>query len=225
MAKRHRQITHIGYIRVSTDEQAESGLSMESQEEKVRAHAGIYERTPLEIVKDEASAKDFDRPGIQSILTMIGEGRVLSVTVKDLSRLTRSVRDLGAFLELIQKRNVTFVSVQETLDTSTAAGRLVVNMLGSVAQWEREAISERTKAALAVLKSRGVKLGTPRNMTPAARTKGVEASRFKAEAERIALMPKVLALRESGSSIRAIADELRISPTSVQRILRMNVQP
>jgi predicted transposase YdaD len=65
-----------------------------------------------------------------------------------------------------------------------------------------------------------VKLGTSKNMTDEARKKGAATNRIKAEAERSALLPKVLALREAGSSIRAIADELGISPTSVQRILR-----
>jgi DNA invertase Pin-like site-specific DNA recombinase len=220
MAKRMREKLHLGYVRVSTEEQAESGLSLESQEAKVRAHAFACDRNLADVYKDEASAKNLERPHMQTMLRLIAEGRVASLTVAKLDRLTRSVRDLAELLELVKKQNVALVSVGESLDTSTAAGRMVVHMLGVVAQWEREVISERTIAALSVLKGRGVKLGTPKNMTQAARAKGAAANRAKAEAERNTLLPKVLALRESGSSIRAIADELHISPTSVQRILR-----
>jgi DNA invertase Pin-like site-specific DNA recombinase len=72
------------------------------------------------------------------------------IAVATLDRLTRSVRDLGELIDLCSKRDVALVSVGETLDTSTAAAaRMVVNMLGVVAQWEREAIAERTATSLA----------------------------------------------------------------------------
>lgn len=220
MAKRLREKLHLGYVRVSTEEQAESGLSLESQEAKVRAHAFACDRSLADVYKDEASAKNLDRPQIQNVLRLIAEGRVASLTVAKLDRLTRSVRDLAEILDLVKKHNVALVSVGESLDTSTAAGRMVVHMLGVVAQWEREVISERTIAALAVLKKRGMKLGTPANMTPAAQAKGAAANRARAAAGRKLMFPKVLKLREDGQSIRAIAEELEISPTTVQRILR-----
>ncbi len=76
-------------------------------------------------------------------------GLVERIVVAKLDRLTRSVRDLADLIDLCAKHDVALVSVGETLDTSTAAGRMVVNMLGVVAAWEREAIGERTASALA----------------------------------------------------------------------------
>src|SRR5690348_1236649 len=68
--------------------------------------------------------------------------------IAKLDRLTRSVRDLGELLERFQKRGVSLVSVSESLDTGSAAGRLVLNVMASISQWEREAIGERTREAL-----------------------------------------------------------------------------
>ena len=79
--------------------------------------------------------------------------------VLKLDRLTRSVRDLADLLELFQRRKVALMSVSESLNTATAAGRMVVNMLGTVAQWEREAIGERTSAALSAKRLRGERAG------------------------------------------------------------------
>ena len=82
------------------------------------------------------------------------------VIVAKLDRLTRSVRDLADLLERFAKRGVSLVSVAESLDTGSAAGRLVLNVMASVSQWEREAIGERTRDALAHKKAQGERVGT-----------------------------------------------------------------
>ena len=152
---------HYGYIRVSTKEQAESGLGLAAQTTKIKAHAVAYDRDLEEIIVDEGiSASTLMRPGVQRLLALVAAGEVASITIAKLDRLTRSTRDLADLLELIQKYDVDLISVGESLDTSTAAGRMVINMLAAVAQWERETISERTKAALAERKARGLANGT-----------------------------------------------------------------
>lgn len=78
----------------------------------------------------------------------------------------RSIRDLCQLVELCVEHDVALVSAGETLDTSTAAGRMVVHMLGVVAQWEREAIGERTREALAAKKRRGEHVGRRRALSP-----------------------------------------------------------
>ena len=78
----------------------------------------------------------------------------------ELDRLTRSVRDLAELLERFARRNVALVSVAESLDTGSAAGRLVLNVMASVSQWEREAIGERTRDALRHKKALGQRVGT-----------------------------------------------------------------
>jgi DNA invertase Pin-like site-specific DNA recombinase len=79
---------------------------------------------------------------------MVDRREVQLIIIAKLDRLTRSVRDLGELLERFQKRGVALVSVGESLDTGSAAGRLVLNVMASVSQWEREAIGERTRDAL-----------------------------------------------------------------------------
>lgn len=138
------------YIRCSTDEQVENGVTLAAQEARLRAFALATEREVDEVVIDDGySAKDLNRPGITRLLDEVRAGNVETVIILKLDRITRSVRDLATLLELFAKANAALVSVGESLDTQTAAGRMVVNMLGVVAQWERETIAERTSFALA----------------------------------------------------------------------------
>jgi len=146
----------LGYIRVSTEEQANSGLSLESQRQKLQQYCDLHDQELVDIIEDAGeSAKDLQRPGMQRVLKEINNKSVDVVLVVKLDRLTRSTRDLGDLLDRFGRRDVALAAVSESLDTSTAAGRMVVNMIGVVAQWEREAIGERTSAALQVKRQRG----------------------------------------------------------------------
>jgi site-specific DNA recombinase len=146
-AARTRKI--VGYVRVSTDEQATNGVSLADQEARIRAYAVAQAWTLDEVIVDSgASAKTLQRPGIARLLNDVRAGDIATVVVVKLDRLTRSTQDLGELLALAAKHDVALVSISESLDTSSAAGRMVVNMLGVVAQWEREAIAERTASAL-----------------------------------------------------------------------------
>jgi site-specific DNA recombinase len=139
----------IGYIRVSTDEQARDGLSLEAQEEKVRAYATAKGWDLAGIVRDERSAKDLKRPGIQRVIRGCKSKDFDVVIICKLDRMTRNVRDLGYLVQdVFEKNGVAFSSIADNFDTTTANGKLVLNILGSVAQWERDIISERTKDAL-----------------------------------------------------------------------------
>ncbi len=147
----------MAYVRVSTDQQVESGLSLASQQERLQAWATTQGDVELvDIVTDAGeSARNLDRPGVARVLGMIDSRAVDVVLVVKLDRLTRSTRDLGDLLDRLQAADVALVSLTENLDTSTASGRMIVGMLGVVAQWEREIISERTRDALHVKRSRG----------------------------------------------------------------------
>ena len=105
------------------------------------------------------SAKTLDRPGMQRVLAMVERRQVQAVIVAKLDRLTRSVRDLCELLELLERRGVALISVAESLDTGSAAGRLVINIMAAVSQWEREAIGERTRDALRHKRSQGERVG------------------------------------------------------------------
>ena len=93
------------------------------------------------------SAKSLNRLGLQRLMESVRDGKVQGVIVAKLDRLTRSVEDLCRLLELFEKRKVALFSVAESLDTGSAAGRLVTTIMGAVSQWEREAIGERTRDA------------------------------------------------------------------------------
>jgi DNA invertase Pin-like site-specific DNA recombinase len=139
----------VGYIRVSTEEQAKEGVSLDDQEARIAAYCAAMGWPVSSLIRDAGeSAKSLKRPGIARILADVRAGSVERVVVLRLDRATRSMRDLVNLLELFKKHNASFVSVSENLDTSTAAGRMVVHMLGVVAHWEREAIAERTETAL-----------------------------------------------------------------------------
>jgi DNA invertase Pin-like site-specific DNA recombinase len=162
VAKKKKVVANlvVGYIRVSSEEQAKSGLSLENQEEKIHAYASLHDLEVDEVYRDEgASAKTLRRPGMKTVMGMIKRGEVQTLIIYKLDRMTRSLRDLDQMLSLCQDTDTALVSVTENIDTSSAAGRMVVHMLGVVAQWERETIGERTQAALAVKRSRGEKTG------------------------------------------------------------------
>jgi len=90
---------------------------------------------------------------------MVEAGEVSTLVVYKLDRLTRSVADLDRLVRLFDKKCVALISLEESLDATTAPGRLMMNLLASVSQWEREVIGERTKDVLQELKAQGKKLG------------------------------------------------------------------
>src|SRR5712692_11769433 len=129
----------IGYTRVSTEKQADRGVSLDAQTEKIRAMAQVHSANLVDIIVEAESAKSLNRPGMQRLLALVDSGEVKTVIVAKLDRLTRSVKDLCTLLERFTRRGVTVVSVAESLDTGSAAGRLVLNIMTAVSQWEREA--------------------------------------------------------------------------------------
>jgi DNA invertase Pin-like site-specific DNA recombinase len=150
----------IGYVRVSTEEQATSGLSLSHQKTRIVAFAKASDFDLIEVIEEPGkSAKNLKRPGLTRALEILKSGEGQALVVLSLDRLTRSVKDLGHLVEFFDRTSTALVSVQDSINTLTAAGRLVLNVLGSIAQWEREAIAERTAAAMAVKRRRGEKTG------------------------------------------------------------------
>jgi len=150
----------VGCVRVSTDRQAEKGVSLEAQEAKIRAMAAVQGVELREVIVDGGeSAKSLNRPGLQRIPELVNGGQVQAVIVAKLDRLTRTVKDRCGLLELFEKRKVALISVAESLDTGSAAGRLVITIMGAVSQWEREAIGERSRDALRHKRGNGERVG------------------------------------------------------------------
>ncbi len=197
--------TAIGYIRVSTDQQADRGVSLAAQADKVRAMATVHDATLVDVITDAGvSAKNLDRPGLARLLELVDRRQVSMVIVAKLDRLTRSVRDLGELLDRFQRRGVSLVSVAESLDTGSAAGRLVLNVMASVSQWEREAIGERTREALQHKKAQGERVGT----IPFGYQLGADGRRLDPNPDEQQIVALIRECRDGGYSLRAIAGEL-----------------
>ena len=193
-----------GYIRVSTDGQGVSGLGLADQEAKVRGYCDLYGLELIEVVKDIASGKSLLRPGLQGILEGLHRGDAEGVVVAKLDRLTRSVKDMGALLDSYFRDRFGFFVVQEQIDTRSASGRFVLNLLTSVAEWERETIGERTKAAMAQKKARmeyiGGRVPFGYDITP---EKGLVENPMEQS-----IIERIKSLRAKGLTLQEIADDL-----------------
>ena len=195
----------IGYIRVSTEKQADRGVSLEAQSEKVRAMAVVQGAELAEVIVDAGeSAKSLDRPGMARLLAMVDSKAVDVVIIAKLDRLTRSVKDLAELLERFTRRGVSLVSVAESLDTGTAAGRLVLNIMTAVSQWEREAIGERTRDAMGHKKANGERVGT----IPFGFRMADDGSSLEEDPSEQDILGRIPGLKAAGHTLREIADEL-----------------
>ena len=139
----------IGYVRVSTDEQAREGISLENQHAKIRTYCDLNDLELVGIIEDAGkSGKDLNRDGIQDLMNRIGRREIDAVVVYKLDRLSRRVRDTLQLMELVEKKSVAFHSITERIDTKSAMGKFFLNIMASMNQWERDTISERTRDAL-----------------------------------------------------------------------------
>lgn len=210
----------VGYVRVSTEKQASEGVSLAAQEAKLRAYCLAMDLDLVAVEKDEdASAKSLKgRPGLARALARIDSGEVSGLIVTKLDRLTRSVADVAVLVEGYFATRADLLSLADSIDTRTAAGRLVLNVLVSVGQWEREAIGERTRDALAYLKTEGVKLGGAALGWKRGEACDADGRRFveAVEAE-VAAVERVLALKAEGLSLRAIAAQLEAEGFATKR--------
>jgi DNA invertase Pin-like site-specific DNA recombinase len=143
----------IGYERVSTDEQATEGISLDAQRARIEAYCVAKDWDLISIECDSKSGKNMKRPGLQRVIERLKEIDVLVVCKFD--RLTRSVLDLNRMLGTFATWHVALVSIAEGLDATTANGELVMNLLMSVSQFERAIIGERTRDVMSYLKSNG----------------------------------------------------------------------
>jgi site-specific DNA recombinase len=192
----------VGYVRVSTTDQVENGVSLDAQG-KIAAYASALAWQLSEIIVDAGeSAKSLQRPGISKILEGVRRREIGRVVVLKLDRITRSTRDLAELLELFARCDSSLVSVFEHLDTESAAGRLVVNMLGVIAQWEREAIGERTSLALAHKRTNRLVYGK----TPFGYHR--DGDRLVSDPTQQRALKEAQALHAAGASLRQIAAKL-----------------
>ncbi|HVB50277.1 MAG TPA: recombinase family protein [Acidimicrobiales bacterium] len=147
----------VAYCRVSTDEQAEEGFSIEGQVDKLRAYSALHDLGEVMVITDPGlSGKNLKRSGLQELLAMVEVGHVRHVLVWRLDRLSRNLGDLILLANKFAESGVALHSVSENLDLSSAAGRMFYNILGTFAQYFREQLSENVKMG----NERAVKEGT-----------------------------------------------------------------
>src|SRR3954452_20543720 len=195
----------IGYVRVSTEKQADFGVSLEAQAEKVRAMAVVQGAELVDVIIDAGeSAKSLNRPGMVRLLSLVDCGAVDIVIIAKLDRLTRSVKDLAELLERFTRRGVSLLSVAESLDTGTAAGRLVLNIVTAVSHWEREAIGERTRDAMRHKRSNGERVGT----VPFGYRTAADGLHLEADPAERGILSRIRELKAASRTTRQIADEL-----------------
>jgi len=146
----------IGYIRVSTEDQAREGISLDNQESKIKVYADLNGFELVGVIKDEGiSGKTMHRPGMNQINSMIEAAEIDAVIVYKLDRLSRKTIDILNTLDEWEKKNIAFHSITDKIDTKTAAGKFLLTILSALAQMERDQISERTIDALAHKKKAG----------------------------------------------------------------------
>lgn len=204
MVKGKKKLRAFGYVRVSTEEQKEEGVSLEAQEEKIKAWALLHDLELVEVIRDEGvSGKDMERPGLQRLIELSHGPESEAVIVYKLDRLSRRTRDLLYLIEeVFKKGNTRFFSITEQIDTETATGRFFLTLMGALAQMERELIAERTRAALWYKKARGDPLGAePYGFK-------LEGDGFKEVPEEQRVISRLKRLRAKGKSYREIASIL-----------------
>ena len=183
----------IGYARVSTLDQ---NLDLQLDALKLSGCEEIFE--------EKVSAASKERPQLSRLFSILRKGD--SVVVWKLDRLGRSLRDLIDLISKMKDLGVTFISIQDSIDTSTATGRFTFNIFASLAEFEREIISERTKAGLAAARARGRKGGRPAGFSK----------------ETISKIKAVKTLYDQqDKSVHEIASDLSISRATAYRFLKV----
>jgi DNA invertase Pin-like site-specific DNA recombinase len=191
-----------GYIRASTIEEVKQGSNERQREmiEKFCKERGYN----LKIYEDQASGKSTDRPAFQKMMAEIDGANI--VVVSKIDRMARSLIDLLSTIQLLEKKGIGFISIQDPgIDTTSPNGKLLLQILGAFAEFERNLINQRTKAGRERAKQNGVKFGRPKGK--------LKNGKFIDE-------KMVLELKQKGLSARAISKVMGCSITPVLKIIK-----
>lgn len=192
----------IGYIRVSTQGQADKGVSLEAQRAKIEAWCNLNDGELVAVFEDAGISGGgmAKRDGLQDALKATTKG--MALVAYSISRLARNTRDMLDIAERLEKKGADLVSLSERIDTTTASGRMIFRMLAVLAEFEKEQIGERTRMALAHKKANGkAYCGAPFGFDAI-------AGRLVAVKKESAIVADILKLRESGASLADIANSL-----------------
>lgn len=222
----------IAYVRVSTEEQATEGVSIEAQEQAIRAYCLLRGLTLAEIVLDagvSAGKPLASRPGGQKLLDAIKKTQVRAVVAFKLDRLFRNAQDCLQVTAAWDKNGIALHLLDmggQSIDTSTAMGRFFLTIMAGAAEMERGLIRERTKTAMRHKASKNERVGK----VPYGKALSIDGKHLEDDAEEQRAIQRVIELRQRGLSVRKIADDLNLNcikargarwhKTTVQRILR-----
>ena len=179
----------LGYARVST-----AGQDLSSQRDRLTAIGAVR------VFEDVISGKQFDRPGLATLIDHARPGDSLCVTRLD--RLGRSLKELLETVDDLKARGINLISLEEKIDTTSAAGELVFHVFGAIAHFERRLISERTKDGLAAARKRGRKPGRP-----------------SLEAETVSALQNLIT---AGTSVSQAAKHLGIGRSTAYKVIRQS---
>ena len=194
----------VAYLRVSTAEQATDGVSLDAQKERAAAWCKANGYALAAVYSDILSgARAENRPGLRAALEAACKGRA-ALVVYSLSRLARSVRDTLTIAERLDKAGADLVSLSEKIDTSSAAGKMLFRMLAVWAEFERDVIAERTRAALTYKRHQAERVGK----VPFGYDLAADGIHLEPNAQEQNILALIRDLRADGLTLREIAAEL-----------------
>ena len=189
------------YVRVSTNQQS-TRSQMADLKRWVEAQG---EEEQVKWYEDKATGKNMDRPGWKKLQADIDSGKVNKLVIWRLDRLGRTASGLCRLFEDLQEKKVRLVSLKDSIDLGTASGRLIANVLASVAAYETEVRGERVKAGQAAAKAAGKRWGGSRK----GRSLKVSSEQAKA----------IIKMKADGEKIARIARTVSLSRLTVYRVL------
>jgi DNA invertase Pin-like site-specific DNA recombinase len=196
------------YIRVSTMDQAEHGVSLDAQEQRLRSYAAAQGLSVVAVLREEAISGTVplsERPEGRELVGLVTSGNAAHVVALKLDRLFRSAVDALQTTAEWDRRGVSLHLVDmggQSLNTGSAMGRMMLTMLAGFAQFERDLTAERTKAALAHKRD----AGTAYSPTPYGKVR--EGETLRDDATEQSILARIRAMRAKGLALRRIADRL-----------------
>jgi site-specific DNA recombinase len=207
----------LAYCRVSTEEQAEEGFSIEGQADKLRSYANLRDLGEVTLITDPGlSGKNLQRPGLQQLLAAVEAGHVSHVLVWRLDRLSRNLSDLIMLADTFGELGVALHSVSENLDLSSASGRMFYNILGTFAQFFREQLAENVKMGNERAVKEGRWINRPKtgyDLIEGELVPNVDAPRVQ----------EIFRLRGQGQSYRSIEEHTAVRYSTVKSILESRI--
>lgn len=181
----------IGYVRVSTDKQADSGAGLAAQRRAIllEAERRGWHAADVRFIEDATSGKTAKRPGLEAARAALASGEASVLVVAKLDRLSRSLLDFASIMQEAQKQGWALIALDAPVDLTTPIGEALASIIATFAQLERSMISQRTKDGLREKRAAGVTLGRPKAMP--------ENVRLRIQAE-----------RNEGRTLRVIAAAL-----------------